>query len=383
MHAFLGLTARASRPRTRDGRLSAAARNAAVRIPAVRAASGRITSVRIAAARNAAVRIAALPLAASAVLAGLPAATANAQSPPAVHTPEIRMLSWNICGEAGGLRGDAGYCPYRAEPAAKVEQVRQLVRKHRANVVMLQEVCGYAEGGRAAAAGSHMDLLGKALGAGWSIRHAAGARPDGRTDCRGGLTGDLGVLVAVRGEITSARAANTLPPDPAGTSLQTLPALCVTVRGWRPEVCTAHLVVGEDDPADPGARAPRQVAEVVGFLGDAVRSGAVLGGDFNRNGGSPVLAALNERMERCVDDVTRHGWDPATGTHSWHRLDHFYATKAATGSRYAWCGADTSRMDTTANDPASGAPDGYSDHAPILGVVPGGPDTEPSRPGSW
>src|SRR5688572_14810723 len=55
---------------------------------------------------------------------------------------QIRAISWNICGEAGGATAaDSGYCAYRNYPAEKVQQITALVRNRGLNVVMLQEVC--------------------------------------------------------------------------------------------------------------------------------------------------------------------------------------------------------------------------------------------------
>ncbi|MEV6953406.1 FG-GAP-like repeat-containing protein [Streptomyces sp. NPDC051183] len=289
------------------------------------------------------------------VLSAAPAQAGAATVRPAA--PEIRVVSWNICGEAGGDRGDAGYCPYRDEPAQKMDQVKQLVDEQRANVVMLQEVCGEAPD-------SHMALLQARLGAGWSIRHAAGARPDGRTDCRAGLTGQLGVLLAVKGEITSAVSENTLP---AGDDRQTLPALCASVAGWTTTVCTTHIVAGQDQ------RAAEQIKHVKAFLDRNGPNGVVVGGDFNRNAGAPAMEPLTGGYDRCIEGTTYHGWDTAAKAHAWHRLDHLFTTRAAGAGRFASCSIDASRMDVTENEPAGGAPSGYSDHAPVTGVLRGAP----------
>ncbi|MFC8868873.1 FG-GAP-like repeat-containing protein [Streptomyces sp. NPDC057148] len=277
--------------------------------------------------------------------------------PAAVSAPELTVVSWNICGEAGGQRGDLGYCPYRNEPARKIEQVAQVAAERNADVVMLQEVCGQA-------AGSHMDLLQQALGDGWSIRHAAGARPDGRTDCRGVLTGELGVLIAVKGTITGSAAQNTLPPD---ADQQTLPTLCVTVRGWSTTPCTTHLIPNDE------ARAAEQVENVEAFLAAHASHDVLLGGDLNRSAGAAALRPLTSTMERCIDDYTYHGWNSDTQQHTYHKLDHLLVTRPSYGTRFVSCAVDTSRMDRTPNEPTSGDPSGYSDHAPIIGVFRGAP----------
>lgn len=306
-------------------------------------------------------RFTALMVAAAAAAATMLSLPVQAQAQP-VDKSEIRVVSWNICGEAGGSRGMAGYCPYRDQPARKMDQVKQIVDQRNADVVMLQEVCGSAPG-------SHMALLQERLGSQWSIRHAPGARPDGRTDCRGGLTGELGILLAVKGTITSAGWENALPADPTGASKQTLPVLCATVEGWTTGVCTTHIIPGD------AARATVQNKNVKAFMSRKVPGNAVIGGDFNSNAGAAEMEPFTSAFDRCIDANTYHGWNSTTKTHSYHRLDHFFTTKSAGdgASRFASCAVDTSRMDTTENEPTSGVPNGYSDHAPIVGVLRGVP----------
>ncbi|MFF8973029.1 FG-GAP-like repeat-containing protein [Streptomyces sp. NPDC014995] len=277
---------------------------------------------------------------------------------PAVSVPELTVVSWNICGEAGGLRGQVGHCPYRNDPATKIEQVAQVAAERDADVVMLQEVCGGTE------PGSHMDLLRQRLGAGWSIRHAVGARPDGRTDCRAGLTGELGILIAVKGTITASVAENTL--DPAGTDLSTLPVLCVTVAGWATTPCTTHLIPNDE------TRAAQQARNVRKFLDQHAPGDTILGGDLNRDAAAPALTPLMSTTERCLDAYTYHGWDSATQQHTYHKLDHLLVTRPSYGTRFTGCAVDTARMDRTPNEPGV-EPDGYSDHAPVVGTFRGAP----------
>ncbi|MET9469180.1 FG-GAP-like repeat-containing protein [Streptomyces sp. NPDC006544] len=292
--------------------------------------------------------------------------TALVAAPPAGAVPvaapsqnEIRVVSWNICGEAGGNRGDAGYCPYRDQPAAKMDEVKKVVDERRANVVMLQEVCGGAPG-------SHMALLQERLGSAWSIRHAKGARPDGRTDCRAGLTGDLGILLAVKGDVTGSWAENTLPAST--DDQQTLSTLCVAVEGWSTTPCTTHIIPGQ------ASRAAQQIKNVKAFLDAHAPGGSVLGGDFNRNAGAAEMAPLTSAYDSCIDGFTYHGWDTVgTGGHSWNKLDHLFTTKAVGASRFGSCAIDSARMDTTPNEPTSGAPSGVSDHAPVTAVLRGAP----------
>ncbi|MEU7191866.1 FG-GAP-like repeat-containing protein [Streptomyces sp. NPDC045369] len=293
-------------------------------------------------------------------LAFAPLAVAGPAAPLGSAQPELRVVSWNICGEAGGRRGEAGYCPHRNEPEQKAAQIKKLVDERQANVVMLQEVCGVAPN-------SHLELLRAQLGDGWDVRHASGARPDGRTDCRGALSGELGVALAVKGSITESSSANMLPADPSGQDKQTLPVLCASVQGWTTRVCTTHIAVGESE------RVAQQVKNVKAYLGTAANSGFVLGGDFNRNAGADYMKPLTDSFDRCIDGFTYHGWDRATRRHSLHELDHFFTDRAPGNSRFATCAIDTSRMDRSENEPTSGPPTGYSDHAPIFAQLPGAP----------
>ncbi|MCY0929226.1 FG-GAP-like repeat-containing protein [Streptomyces sp. H27-H1] len=302
--------------------------------------------------------VAALGATLGTVLVAAPSARAAQAAIPAQS--EIRVVSWNICGEAGGSRGGVGYCPYRDEPVAKIDEVKKAVDERRANVVMLQEVCGGAPG-------SHMALLQERLGSEWSIRHAKGARPDGRTDCRAGLAGELGILLAVKGTVTASWAENTLPDSPADD--QTLAALCVVVEGWSTTPCTTHIIPGD------ASRAAEQIKNVKTFVDAHAPGGSVLGGDFNRNAGAAEMAPLTSAYDSCIDGYTYHGWDTAAGVHTWHKLDHLFTTKAVGASRFASCAIDSARMDTTPNTPTSGPPSGVSDHAPVTAVLRGAPTT--------
>jgi hypothetical protein len=76
-----------------------------------------------------------------------------------------------------------------------------------------------------------------ALGSDWTYRTAVVARPDGRSDCRGGgLVGTVGEVVAVRGVITSSMVAPLLvagDPNyyPDATTKRTSNLLCVRADG--------------------------------------------------------------------------------------------------------------------------------------------------------
>lgn len=281
---------------------------------------------------------------------------------------ELRVVTWNICGEAGSPRGEDGYCPHRNEPDLKMDQVAQLVAEHQANVVMLQEVCGYDEDTpeelrRSNWRQSHMALLKDRLGPGWSIAHAVGNREsDFDSRCRGtALGGDLGVLLAVKGTFDGpVERVETMPTE---VPQRRLPLLCARVVGRADKICTTHLIAGNDDIA-------RQQAEFIAdHLANDITQGLVIGGDFNRNSAAPELAPIAGRMDRCVNgDHTYQYWAPDAAAPSTHWLDHVFTTRRPSGERFVACTVDQSRMDRTQNTgtDATNPPNGYSDHAPVI-----------------
>jgi endonuclease/exonuclease/phosphatase family metal-dependent hydrolase len=263
---------------------------------------------------------------------------------------QLRAISWNICGEAGGQRGSTGWCPYREEPWVKSEQIALLAEEQQADVLFLQEICSGSEG-------SHLARLQERLGPEWDFAYSASARPDGRTDCRGTLTGTLSVALAVRGEITGITEEDTVPPSP-DDNLR-LPILCAAVDGWTTRVCTTHLI-----PSDE-ARARGQAQNVRDHL-ERLNADFVVGGDFNRNPYASSLQPLHG-LWRCIDGNTFHRWDHGLQEHRYHMLDRFYTNSSGA---FSSCSIDRDRMDQTVNEPDSGPPDGYSDHAPIFAVLP-------------
>ena len=309
------------------------------------------------------IRLAALGLAVAAAAVVVPTAFAD-------DAADLNVMSWNICGEAGGKRGDAGYCAYRDDPQAKVDQIAELVEERDLDVVMLQEVCAEAED-------SHLERLRAKLGDGWQFGNARGARPEPdeegnpRTDCRGELNGELGVAIAIKASDADFTSKNTLPADPTGESKQTLPTLCATTSDWPTTVCTTHIL---PDPADP--RREQQIDNVRDYVWDA-RDNLVLGGDFNMFPGSDELEPITGAFDECdrrsytdgdkKDEITHHAW--TGGEHVYRKRDHIFATQAGDGSNFTACDSDTDRMDTTENESDSGAPNGYSDHAPLTGTV--------------
>lgn len=277
----------------------------------------------------------------------------------------LNVMSWNICGEAGGVRGQAGYCPHRNEPEVKVEQIMNLVDEYDLDVLLLQEVC-------AETADSHMGLLEVALGDEWTVGNARGARPDGRTDCRGDLNGELGLGIAVKSTVdVEFEIEQTLPIDPTGENLATLPTLCATTGEWPTRVCTTHILA---EPSDP--RRADQVQNVHDYVWP-YRDDLVLGGDFNLFPESTELEPISDSFAECdakahgsgdeVDEFTHHAWN--NGQHVYRKRDHIFASGGDLETRFTACDSLQELMDETANEPESGPPSGYSDHAPVIGSV--------------
>ncbi|GIH15176.1 FG-GAP-like repeat-containing protein [Rugosimonospora africana] len=303
-----------------------------------------------------------LPVAA---LLGLGAVPTEASA--AVTDPELRVVTWNICGEAGGLPGSDAYCPYRNDPAAKAAEIAKVVVENDANVVLLQEVCGGEDG-------SQLSLLAADLGPQWSVRHAAAQRPaDGASYCRGvganDLKGDIGEAVAVKATITETTIQPTVPATPA-VNLQQLPILCVRTLEWTTRICTTHVLADANDPRRAG-----QIDNIRSAVWPD-RYDLVLGGDFNLFPDSALLAPLEDAFDECdrhsyatgdaVNEVTHHAW--SGDDEVWRKRDHIFAAVPGAGTLFHHCDADLSEVDLSHYGLPDG-PTGYSDHAPLIGYL--------------
>ncbi|MFC7532150.1 endonuclease/exonuclease/phosphatase family protein [Actinoplanes sp. GCM10030250] len=317
-------------------------------------------------------------VAVTAVLAGVvgtdAAVTESRPAPPAaVGTlaaaapgERIRAATWNICAEAGGAFGTSAYCPHRADPDAKADAVKRLVDEQQLNVVMLQEMCsGPLVLNQAAASISLLDRIKTRLGTGWSVAWAEMQRPDGRSDCRGGLGGTLGVAIAVQGTITmTTRRPLPVPhktrADGAGYSQPTV--LCAKVSGWATEVCTAHLVNSDIGEAAYLAEVSALNNFVFGRPADAPQ--VVLGGDLNTRQWGTWLKTLHDKYPEC-DEVSHGSGDtvrePTIGGTDGGKIDYLFASAGFTA-----CDVLTTGYQDTLT---SATPDGYSDHAPVVGVT--------------
>ncbi|WP_329621857.1 FG-GAP-like repeat-containing protein [Streptomyces sp. NBC_01255] len=320
--------------------------------------------------------------AATATATATPAtATATATVTTTPYAGEVRVITWNICGEAGSKRGVIGYCPYRNEPGLKMDEVKKLVDAHQANVVMLQEACGYqGETPPAGAEKSHMALLAARLGPGWSLAHAAGNRAGDYVDkdplvvkdesdplnaesaCRGtALGGKVGVLLAVKGTFDGP--VERVETVPAELSHRRLPLLCARVTGLTDKLCTTHLIDSNSTVAK------RQSETVRDHLKSALATGVVLGGDFNYRETTDALSPIATTLDRCEnDDDTSVHWENTAAQPHWSRIDHLFGTERPGGQRFVSCTVDHSLLDTTQNLLIDAKPsNGYSDHAPVIG----------------
>ncbi|PHQ48207.1 hypothetical protein BLA24_32835 [Streptomyces cinnamoneus] len=314
-----------------------------------------------------------VPLAAAAAATlGLPTTAGAAGGSTAVES--VRAMTWNICGEAGGTSpADAGYCPYRNEPQKKADAIAEVVRVRNLNVVMLQEVCSGPPVAGGATGPSQLDVILTALGPGWTSATALSERPDGRTNCRGALSGTLGTAILVKGTIDD-RPEPVVLPVPLDTDADRSRVLCVGVAGWRTHLCTTHLA-NNDTLLKSGAY-DAQVATLKRTISAYPR--VVVGGDFNMGLYHHVIPAklqpMYDLLTECdrtsyvagdaADEVTHFTYASATGTYTSSKIDYLFSTAGFTG-----CDSWTQKADQ-ADYRTTRQPTGVSDHAPLYGYTP-------------
>lgn len=302
-----------------------------------------------------------------------------AEEAPVAPKTELRVISWNICGEAGGERGQAGYCARRNEPAAKADAIASLARQHQADVLLLQETCGYGDGSVSGDQSlSHLAYLESKLGPeGWQFAFAKGNREvtdtTGKvigyaTNCRGlQLGGDLGVILGVKGALTDVQRFDTLRDDnasiPGGYAARDLPAVCGRLEGWPDKLCSTHLLPG-GGTADEART--KQSEEIIATLGADVAAGLVIAGDLNAVETSPSLKPLIDGglYRSASTEYTRQGWAPGVTNPApvTSRIDHVFTSKK---NRFVSIEVAHDLMDRTKNVPST-QPNGWSDHAPVI-----------------
>ncbi|MEU9859031.1 VCBS repeat-containing protein [Streptomyces sp. NPDC047974] len=316
----------------------------------------------------------------AALLVGAASPAAQAEIPlPAVE--KLRVITWNMCGDAGGERMNAskpGYCPRRNYPQLKIDALKKLVMNHQANVVMLQEACGYApdDPHESQLPLSHMGRLQQALDelnpGEWVIRHTVVPRDDGDETCYNqSLTyGSIGNLLAIRKGVASSFSEHALTPY----NEREFTLLCGRMTGWRDNICTTHLVPGQSVIAQQQAREIRQL------LATDLATGYIVGGDINRPAGRPELAPFDGLMHVVSStQMTRRGWSPNPAPDgSWieHSLDNIFLTRRPKPTTFI----ETPLRDNStytgpeADPPATpDTPDltgtGVSDHAPVVSYI--------------
>ncbi|GAB1640798.1 LamG-like jellyroll fold domain-containing protein [Krasilnikovia sp. MM14-A1259] len=323
-------------------------------------------------------------------LAGPMAGPPPALQPAAVLDPtatayqreSIRAMTWNVCNDAGGMRGTDSFCPWRNRPQSKAETIAGIAHARGLNALLLQEICFPADSAHTDD-GSLLGSLMGLLGPGWTYaavdRWRSSAETVADAPCRDGLVGTLGSAIVVHGTITStSHPALLVPGDPvyypdSGTVLgSSKPLLCAKVRGWDTTVCTVHLP-HRDGHNDEYARQVASLTDKVSAMGPLL-----LGGDFNSSPSTPnPLTPLYDRYAECdqqayvpgdaVNEVTHYNSpDGSTPPKPPTKLDYLFSTAG-----FAACDALTEYADTTGNAVSEGDPNGFSDHAPMIGYTRG------------
>ncbi|MEV5971542.1 LamG-like jellyroll fold domain-containing protein [Streptomyces sp. NPDC051921] len=318
------------------------------------------------------------------------------------HTTEpLRVMTWNVCGEAGGPGPwDAGYCPERntrlpddTNTLKKAFEVAGLVNGEGLDAVLLQEVCaGTLNSGPGNL--SQLDQILRLLtptGAWTAVSATTPRASDGESACRNTLSGDVSTAILVKGEVEWSR--ETPLPVPAGKQQKPGKVLCAGVAGWETHLCTTHLTNYGASPE--GVTAYQAQIDTVARQVDDFRS-VILGGDFNTRQ-RDLLQPLHRTMAECDQQAYHAGdvpneitkvtnkWTPAPdgslvqGATETSKIDYLFATAGfgACDSRPEYAdSADYSKAvqpDCTKDTGAACVPNAPSDHAPLLGTVKGGP----------
>ncbi|MEU4269431.1 FG-GAP-like repeat-containing protein [Streptomyces sp. NPDC026092] len=294
-----------------------------------------------------------------------------ADEAPVPPKTELRVISWNICGEAGGARGTEGYCARRNEPAAKSKAIASLTRQHQADVLLLQEACGYGDGTVSGdQSRSHLATLESELGPeGWYFTFAKGNREGedenvaGNGRCRGSdFGGDLGVILGVKGTLKDTQRFDTLPDVP-----RKLSAVCGRLEGWPDKLCSTHLLPGGGTAIETAREG--QAKEIVKQLNADLPAGVVVAGDLNAAETSASLKPFFDAglYRSASTEYTRQGWAPgvAAPAPSTSRIDHVFTSKR---NRFTSIEVAHDLMDRTKNVPNS-QPNGWSDHAPVIATL--------------
>ncbi|MEU4559396.1 endonuclease/exonuclease/phosphatase family protein [Actinoplanes sp. NPDC023936] len=316
------------------------------------------------------------------------------RTPAGTATTDVRVMTWNVCGESGTCRA-------KSDPGRQATQIAELARGANTDAVLLQEVCGdeakndsrYDSGKTASK--SLVTLVQERLGGDWRIAFTPYLRPaedrfgttapsgPGATAeyppryvnpratsefrCRGaGLAGVQGLAVAVRGTIGE-RAEYELPSPDTGLWLKVLCARRAT--GTPVRFCTSHFTPQSQDVDRRAGFSYR--AEQVQRLRELIGGGAdtVFGGDFNsrppddpsNTADKAILAPLYAGYREC--EQGHGGARRGTGT-MWandqptKRTDRKYDYLFGAAS-FTSCEVLSATALAT-----------WSDHLPLVGTVP-------------
>ncbi|MFD3530760.1 LamG-like jellyroll fold domain-containing protein [Streptomyces sp. NPDC058664] len=385
---------------------------------------------------------AALLIGAQATPAAAVTTTAGDAAGNAYTRDSVRAATWNMCGEAGGgYASAAGYCPWRngtktkkpdgtvvqnyEGPAKKMQGVVDLINQRNLNAVMLQEVCAGTTPGDTQGT-SHLAELDALLPDGWTMASAGVTRPDAGSaepersnvelidqegsECRGpGLTGTLGVAIAVKGQIAWKSETDFNTPLDANLSMNRGTVLCVEVAGWENHLCTTHVSNFDEDAKAKPDGTPAKITQAqadayykgqMDKVVDVVKRfpSVVVGGDFNTTRADRIQPLYN-LMAECdqrayfpgdaANEVTKLNrtsaqLDADAGYLSYEntssKIDYLFATGDFTGCDSAVEYGDRTDYRRTVQPECQkiaqncqAGPQAYSDHTPLYGYTQGGP----------
>ncbi|MFI5497177.1 LamG-like jellyroll fold domain-containing protein [Actinoplanes sp. NPDC051859] len=280
----------------------------------------------------------------------------------AYQLESIRAMSWNVCNEAGGSRGNDAFCPWRNQQQGKAEAIASIAHTRDLNALLLQEIC-YPENGQQT--NNLLTMVLHVLGPEWTYVTKIGQNSGG-TRCRDGIDGTIGSAILVRGKISESWGVDLLPPsDP-----RLKPMHCAKVEGWVTTLCNVHLA------HDNRQQYQEQTAVLVRKLG--AMGHVLLGGDFNHSFSSQNMlqplydgpyAECDEQAyvpNDAVNEVT-HFNAPVNGKpDAPTKLDYLFSTAGFSG-----CDVLTEWADSLNQSPGAEDPNGYSDHAPVIGYTRG------------
>ncbi|MDI6102820.1 endonuclease/exonuclease/phosphatase family protein [Actinoplanes sp. NEAU-A12] len=298
-------------------------------------------------------------------LAPTPVDSAGAAVDPAgvaYQFESVRAMSWNVCNEAGGMRGSDAFCAWRNQQQGKAEAIASIAHTRDLNALLLQEIC-YSENERQT--NNLLTMVMRLLGPGWTYTTQTGRHSTG-SGCRDGIDGVIGNAIVVRGKITSSWGVDLQPvPDPRVKRMH-----CAKVEGWGTTLCNAHLLHSS------AQQYQEQTAILVEKL--AAVGPVLLGGDFNHSyrAGNMLQPLYDGPYAECdgqayvpgdsVNEVTHNNVPENNTPQPPTKLDYMFSTAGFASCDVLTEWADSLNLSASAEDP-----NGYSDHAPVIGYTRG------------